>query len=146
MIQRLNKENARWVYARHTRLKEIEMSYLFIQKRKCVSWTFFIAVICWLLCLQGCDLARETDIQDDVVNALGTVEQFGEHKGQFVIRPDLTPHIAYIPVSGFTDAYKKPGLRVVFSGSVKPFPSDPVFDASFPLFVVNEIRAISNAK
>ena len=90
--------------------------------------------------ISKCDLLRPDTRHNDVEDAIGTTEVFGERIGQFVIRPDSDPGIAYMPISDLPTEFRASGLRVIFSGNIVPFPEDPPFDASYPLFEVVEIR------
>lgn len=93
--------------------------------------------------LQSCDLTQSSETTIDVDAILGTVEQFGVHEDQFVIRPDIAPSIAYHPISGFGNEFQQAGLRVVFSGNIEPFPTDPSFDASYPHLSITHISIFS---
>ena len=76
----------------------------------------------------------------DVEDQLGTIEQFGDHSSTFVIRPKADPTIAYWPTGDLPEAFRQSGLRVCFSGNIKPFPEDPVWDSRYPLLEVTEIE------
>ena len=89
----------------------------------------------------GCSLGNDEN-RADLENQLGTVEQFGIHIDQFVIRPDADTTIAYFPVNALPESMREAGLRVIFSGNLRPFPIDPPYDPSYPLLELTEIKQL----